>query len=315
MAFMKRALVTGASGFIGSHLVALLHEKDLEIWASYHHTKRHFPFNVHWVRADLTRAEEATQLVQQSRPDFVFHLAGQAAPWKSWSQPGRTLQLNAAASIFLLEGIVRFAPQARVVLISSAQVYGATFFEKRRVSESDPTNPVNPYGGSKLLMEIAALNFVRSHGLSIVIARAFNQIGPGQNSGYVFPDFCRQIAFMEKKKKPSVLKVGNLQITRDFIHVRDSVPAYYLLARRGKPGGIYNIGSGEGIQLSDALDFLVRESRVRFRVKVVPSKLRRNDLPCAILDSLKLKRLGWRPEESIWNALRELLQEWREKVS
>jgi len=306
--------VTGASGFVGSHFVPYLHEKGFEIWACYHRHRRRFPFPVRWVRADLTHYPEVLGLIRQSRPNTVFHLAGQAVSSKSWKEPGRTLQLNVAASIFLLEGIVRFASQARVVLISSAQVYGLTFLKKKRVSESDPANPLNPYAASKLLMEIAALNFFKAHGVSVVIARALNQTGPGQKETYVLSDFCRQVALMERKKRPPVLKVGNINLTRDFLHVRDSVRAYDLLARRGRAGEIYNVGTGKGIRLSEVLDFLAEESHVRFKVKVLSSRLRRNDPPHAVLDSSKLKRLGWCPRGSIWDGLRELLQEWRQKV-
>ena len=311
---MKRVLVTGAGGFVGTHLVPYLHERGFEVWGSFHRKPKRFLFPIHWVQADLTDYYETLNLIARSRPHYLFHLAGQTVPSQSWKNPSRTFKLNVASSLFLLEAVLRFSPDARVVFFSSGQVYGTTFWAQKRVSEKDPASPVGPYAGSKLLMEMAALNFFKEHGVSVVIARAFNQTGPGQKKTYVLSDFCQQIALMERKKRPPVLEVGNVSLTRDFIHVRDSIRAYDLLARRGKAGEIYNVGSGKGVRLSDVLDFLAEESRVRFTVKTLSSRLRRNDPPHAVLDPSKIKALGWRPQESIWDALRELLEEWRQKV-
>ena len=311
---MKRTLVTGAGGFVGCHLVPYLHEKGFEVWSSFHRGLKRFPFPVHGVRADLTDYRETLNLIARSRPDYLFHLAGQTVPSQSWIDPGQTLRSNVVASIFLLEAVLRFSPRARVVFFSSGQVYGTTFWSQKKVSEKDLPNPLGPYAGSKLLMEMAALNFFKEHGVSVVIARAFNQTGPGQKETYVLSNFCRQIALMERKKRPPVLKVGNIHLARDFVHVRDSIRAYDLLARRGRAGEIYNVGSGKEIKLSDVLDFLAGESRVRFSIKVLSSRLRGNDPPHALLDISKIKALGWRPQASIWDALRELLEEWRQKV-
>lgn len=310
----KRALITGASGFVGGHLLTYLHKRGLEIWASYHRHKRRFSFPVRWIRADLTRFQEAVGLIQRSRPDTVFHFSGEASPRESWKNPGRVFQLNVAAPIFLFEGIVRFAPQARVVVVSSSHVYGTSFFSRKRLREEAVTNPLSPYGGSKLLMEMAARDYFTRHGLSVVIVRPFNQVGKGQRPNFVFSDFCRQVAWIEKGRRPRVLNTGNLDRVRDFVSVQDAVRAYDLLARRGKKGEIYNLGSGKGIQLREVVDFLKQESRVPFTVKKVSSRVQREEIPSAVADASKLNRLGWRPRERIWETLREILDEWRRKV-
>jgi len=311
---VKRVLVTGGSGFIASSLIPYLHQKGFQIWASYHTRARKFPFPVHWAKTDLTRIQETLKLVREARPHFIFHLAGQARPAASWDRPDSTLKLNVIGSLFLLEGMVKHAPRARAVFLSSAQVYGMTFFKKKRVREEDPAVPASPYAGSKLLMEMAALNFVKRHNLWVVIARAFNHVGTGQSGGFVFSDFCRQIALMEKGKKPPVLNAGNIDVVRDFIPLADAVRAYLLLAQRGQRGGIYNVGTGRGTLIRDALRLLAGESRVPFRIRRIFSRVPKMDFPQAVGDPSKLKRLGWHPREPLKNTLRELLSDWREKV-
>lgn len=310
----KRVLVTGATGFIGGHLVPYLYEKGLEIWASFRRRTREFYFPVRWIKADLTRFDEVLDLIRVSRPHYLFHLAAQASPKEAWKNPTQTLQSNVTASIHLLEAVFRFAPQSRVVLVSSAQVYGRTFYGRDCVGEKRLTNPMTPYAGSKLLMEMAGLNFVAHQKLSVVIARAFNQLGLGQNPNYVFSDFCRQIALIEKERAEPVLHVGNVDVVRDFLHVEDAVRAYYLLAQRGKRGEIYNVGSGKGVSLKKAIGFLAKEAHVPFKIKAVSSRFQKNDLSSAIVDVSKLRKLGWCPQRSIWDGLRELLNEWREKI-
>jgi GDP-4-dehydro-6-deoxy-D-mannose reductase len=312
---MKRALVTGGSGFVAGHLIPLLHRQGFEVWASYHRHPKKFPFRVHWVRTDLTDSRDALELIRKSRPHFFFHLAAQTVPQESWRNPAESFKVNVGASIGLLEGILRFAREARSVWVSSTQVYGTSFLRKKAVREEDLASPVSPYGGSKLLMELAALNFSEMHRLEVIVARASNQAGQGQNETGVFSDFSRRIALIEAGKIPPLLKVGNLEVARDFLHVEDAVRAYELLARRGRRGEIYNVSSGRGMRVKEGLDFLARRSRVPFRIKAVSTRFRRNDYPRTVASPDKLKKLGWRPQRPIQEALRELLEEWRGKVA
>lgn len=309
-----RVLVTGASGFVGSHLLPYLYEAGYEIWASRHRLCHKHTFPVHWISADLLKPQDCFNLVKKSQPQYLFHLAGLATPKESWRNSTLAVQSNVGASINLLEGVCRYVPGARVVLVSSAHVYGRTFASKSRIRENDLADPVTPYGGSKLLMEIAARNFISRHGLNIVIARGFNQVGRGQNPQFVFSDFCRQVALIEKRRMPSKITVGNINVIRDFIHVRDAVRAYESVARRGKRGEVYNVGSGMGISLKKILEELRKRSRVPFNIVVDPSRYRKDDFPKIVADASKLKQLGWKPKESIWHGLDELLSEWRNRV-
>lgn len=309
----RRALITGAGGFVGGHLARLLDEKGLEVWAGYRRHRKKFPFPLRWRKADLTLPDAAFDLVRWSRPDVIFHLAGQAVPALSWENPEETFAENTAAAIHLLEAARRWAPKARVVLASSSHVYGRSFSTKKRVGEEDLADPVSPYGASKFLMELAGLNYCRQNGMDVVIVRAFNLVGTGQNPNYVFANFCRQVVQMERGKKTPVLSVGNIGVVRDFIHVRDGARGYLLLAQKGKRGGIYNLGSGKGMRLRKAVPFLRRESGIPFRVVSETSRFRKDELPRVVSDSSRAGRLGWRPRESVWTGIREILQEYREK--
>lgn len=309
-----RALVTGASGFVGQHLVRYLYGRNYEVWASFHRKKIHFPFPVHWVPSDLTQFIPTLELIRRSRPHQVYHLAAQTLLGESWKDPEGTFEANTKASIFLMEAVLRHAPKARMVLVSSAQVYGASFCKGKKLREDACTNPVSPYAGSKRLMELAAIDFSKKHGLDAVIARVFNQIGKGLPPTAVFSQFCRQIVRFERKRIRPQLKVGNMNVVRDFIHVEDAVRAYELLARLGKKQEVYNVGRGTGVYLPKVLDFLGRQSRVSFKAQKDPSLFRKNDLSDAVIDPGKLKRLGWRPKISVWTGLREVLAEWRERT-
>ena len=308
---MKRVLVTGASGFVGTHLVSYLHKKGFQIWASEHRRLGNFAFPVHWVRTDLTSREEVLHLLQVSHPHYIFHLAGQSIPSESWKNFGLIMRLNVMASIFLLEGMVRCRSKARILLASSAQVYGTTFAGSQHVREDETANPTSPYAGSKLLLEMAALNFARTHGIDLVIARSLNCVGSGQTAGTVFADFSKQVVSIERGRKPAVVQVGHLNVVRDFLHVDDAVRAYALLAQRARRGGIYNVASGQGVTLQKAVNFLAQKSRARFQIKRVQSRFRKNDVPYAVADTTKLRRLGWSPKKTVWDGLEEVLEDCR----
>ena len=311
---MKRVLITGASGFVGRHLVPHLHEKKFAIWATYYRHPRKFPFQVHWLRVDLTRYQDALEVVRWSRPHYVIHLAAQTRNEESWKRPNYTYELNVGGTVNLLEGVARLAPLARVIIVSSSQVYGTAFSVGRPVTENEAASPLSPYAGSKLLMEMAGLNYFERWGIQVVIARPTNQIGQGQGSSLVFSDFCHQVALMEMGRKPPALQVGDIDIVRDFIHVEDVARAYWVLATQGKAGEIYNVGRGKGVLLRRAVDVLKQESRVAFKLNTVDAKMRRNDLRFAVLNGSKLRKLGWRPRTTVWDGLREVLQEWRQRV-
>lgn len=311
---MKRALITGAAGFCGLHLSRYLVKKKLSVFGTYHACRPDSLPGVTYYPADITRFTQIESLVKKIKPDFIYHLAAMSVPRLSWKQEKETFDINVLGTVHLLEAVRRHAPHARVVFASSVQVYGRRFRKNRPVDESDLIWPESPYAVSKAIAEYVCIDYAGRFGLGIVIARAFNHLGAGQSLKFVFSDWCRQIALIEKKRKKPVLEVGNLDARRDFLHVQDVVKAYELLARRGKAGRIYNIAYGKTMLLKHYVDFLIRNSKTAVRVQIQKQRLRRNDPPIMSGKSNRLRALGWKPRMTPTQGLTELLNEWRAKT-
>ncbi len=264
---------------------------------------------------NINDRDAVLSLMRKVKPDVIFHLAAQSIPRFSWAKQEETFQTNVGGTIHLLEAMRRFAPGARFLFPSSIQVYGRTFRSGRAAKESDPLWPEHPYAASKIIAEYACLDFARRFDLDVLIVRAFNHLGTGQPSSLVFSDWCRQIALAEKGEQEPILEVGNLEARRDFLHVEDVVRGYELLMRRGKKGTVYNLCSGKARPLTDYAQFLLKRAGVRMKIKVQKNRLRRDDPPVMKGDPSRLKALGWRPRRSPFEALEELLNEWRRKLA
>jgi GDP-4-dehydro-6-deoxy-D-mannose reductase len=311
---VKRILVTGASGFCGRHLCRYLAARGYRVIGTYFHTPFKPLASVARQKLDISRLPEVCRLLQRLKPDAVIHLAAMSVPRLSWKREGETFGINTGGTLHLLEAIRQFSPQTKFLFASSVQVYGRTFRKGRAVSEKDLAWPESPYAASKLLAEYACLHYHDAFGLKVVIARAFNHLGRGQSSEFVFADWCRQIALAEKKRRRPVLETGNLDVIRDFLHVQDVVRAYELLLRKGESGGIYNIASGRGRLLENYVRGLLRRAKIPMKIEIQQKRLRRYDPPLMKGSAVPLRRLGWRPKYSAEAALRELLEEQREKV-
>ncbi len=311
---MKRVLVTGATGFCGQHLCRFLFSRGYEVIGTYHHTappkKKKHPF----VFLDICDPASVDTVMEKYKPDYICHLAAQSVLRFSWVMPDKTLEANAGGTIFLLGAMRKYAPHARFLHASSIQVYGRTFLSGRPVKETDLLWPADPYGASKMVSEFACLEFAGRFGLDVVIARAFNHVGVGQPTHFVFPDWCRQIAMIEARRKKPVLEVGNLKNRRDFLHVHDVVSAYEILLRKGKSGTAYNVASGKLYAIEDCLKFLIGKAFAPVRVKVIAKRLRQNVSSIMLGDSSRLRALGWKPEYNVYDALGELLNFWRLKI-
>jgi GDP-4-dehydro-6-deoxy-D-mannose reductase len=316
-------LITGGTGFAGSHLVdALLADgfKNIHVTAYGNNTSYVHQIlpseNIH--QLDLTNKNKTFGLLEKLKPDHIYHLAATAAVGSSYDKAKKTVNNNFELQLNLLEGIKDCCPKARVLIIGSALEYQP---QNRPLTETDPLGPVNPYGVSKVLQDTLAYSYARSFDLQIIRCRPFNHIGERQSLGFAIPDFAHQIAQIERRSKkppaenqPGRMYVGNLEAIRDFTDVKDVVQAYILLMKQGQVNQVYNIGSGQGYQLKKLVNKLVEMSTAEVEVKVDQDKFRPLDVPQVVANNDRMKLLGWSPTIPINQTLKRVLNYYRKQV-
>ena len=306
-----KVLVTGATGFVGRHLGRLLAGEGLDLYGTCF-PDHPCPEDRQLVHLDLRSAEGAEALVERVKPDWVIHLAAVSNVRKSWENRRETLETNILATGNLLEAVRKFSPAARFLDISSSDVYGLPRSGDHLFREDDPVEALSPYAYTKLAGEILSRFYVKVERLDIVIARPFPHTGPGQTADFVFSDWASQIARIENGLAEPVIRVGNLEVRRDYADVRDVVRAFVLLMRKGRTGETYNVCTGRAVSLRDILASLVSLARKPVKVEVDPAKLRKTDIPFLAGDGSKIKReTSWSPTFPLEETLLSLLETWR----
>lgn len=305
-------LVTGASGFVGPWLLAALAAAGegplVALGEAPSNPATNLPA-VDWRPGDLRDAAALDTLIKSVRPARVYHLAAQASVAASLEDPAGTFAVNATGTLLLLDALRRHAPDARVLLVSSAEVYGK---QGGLLTEAAPLLPANPYAASKAAAEQVAQAFAASYGQRIVIARPFNHTGPGQSERFAPGAFARQIARIEVGLQPGTLRVGDLSPRRDFLDVRDVVQAYRALMEKGEPGRAYNVASGQAVPIQAILDGLLAHAKVGVDVTADPVLLRPAELPELAGDAAALRAAtGWAPALPLAATLGDLLNGWR----
>lgn len=302
-----RALITGSQGFVGQYLRRELEESGYEV------VGLDIQPGEGAVQADLLDPEEIKAAISQVQPDAVFHLAGQADVARSWQIPQKTMEINVIAAVNLMEAVRAFNPSARMVLVGSSDQYGNLGEAGRLVSEDLATHPQTPYAVSKMAQEEMARVYVRAYGMNICMTRSFNHGGAGQRLGFLIPDFASGIMKVERGEAKS-LKVGNLTSRRDFTHVKDVARAYRLIGEKGKPGEVYNVGSGVTWSAQEILDKLCAMAVCPIPVEQDPARMRPSDTPVICCDHTKLTTdTGWQPQIPLEDILSDTLREWRER--
>jgi GDP-4-dehydro-6-deoxy-D-mannose reductase len=305
-------LVTGGTGFAGSHLIQeLLSQGYTNIYSTTYSApdpKTQFLPVEKYLQVDLTNTQATKDLLLNVKPDWIFHLASFAYVGKSFEKARELFANNINLQLSLLDAVREVTPQAKVLTTGSAEEYGMTTMEK--INEEAPLSPVNPYAVSKVTQDLLANSYFLSYKLQIIRARPFNHIGARQTGDFAIPAFAQQIVAIEKGNQ-NTLKVGNLDAIRDFSDVKDVVKAYILLMQKGTIGETYNIGSGIGRKMSDIVQTLVSLSTKKIEIETDQSRFRPLDVPRLIADNTKVRSLGWQPTSDITNALQSVLDEWR----
>jgi GDP-4-dehydro-6-deoxy-D-mannose reductase len=307
-------LVTGAGGFVGPYLVRAL----VAHGATVHGCGIGAPPDgtplASWREADLADSEALRGCVAKTAPAGVVHLAGQSSAARSFEAPEETMRANVTGTWNLLDAVRQAAPAARVVVVGTSEVYGPGE-PGTRVAETASFRPVSPYALSKATADQMAASFAGVHGLDVVRARPFGHTGPGQTDRFVVPAWAKQVAAIEAGHAEPVIRVGNLQVTRDLSDVRDIVQGYVALLARGAPGAAYNLCRGEGTPLTAVIDALVSMARVPVRVEVDPARLRPADVPYLVGDpTLAARDCGWSVTRPLADTLRDVLEDWRARA-
>jgi len=317
------ALVTGAAGFVGQHLVRTLSANNSNIsivawkrperlskstttWLSMANQPQ-----VEWQQVDLLDTNKVRSAIEEIKPNDIYHCAGIASANSSWNNTLTLLEGNIRATHNLFHSLKSVTGSVRVLIPGSALVYRAS---NRILNEDDPLAPTSPYGLSKLAQEMLAQRYLENR-IAVIITRSFTHIGPGQNTSYAASSFAHQIAKIESGLQEPVIRVGNLDAQRDITDVRDTVRAYTSLMEDGLPGHPYNVCSGKAQRIGDVLDTLLTQSTVPVRVQTDSSRVRQNDNSVLVGDNSRLTdATGWQPRITLQQTLSDLLDYWRHAV-
>jgi GDP-4-dehydro-6-deoxy-D-mannose reductase len=315
---MRRVLVTGITGFAGSHLVdAMLRMGDVEIfgilrWRSRTENIEHFRSQVTLLECDLRDSTSTRDALEAVRPDWIFHLAAQSFVPTSWNAPHESISTNALGQLNLFEAVRRIGIRPRIQLACSSEEYGLVHEDELPIREGNPLRPLSPYAVSKVTQDLLGYQYFKSYGMDVVRTRGFNHEGPRRPNVFVASDFAWQIAEVEKGRRDPVLSVGNLDARRDFTDVRDMVLGYWLALEKGEPGEVYNICSGKDYSIRQVLDLLLGMTECKIEVRSDAKRLRPSDVPVLRGDNSKFRQAtGWEPRIPFEETLRDTLEYWR----
>jgi GDP-4-dehydro-6-deoxy-D-mannose reductase len=320
---MQRVLITGITGFAGSHLAEhlLADRPGVEVFGTYRWRSRReniegFEDRIHLLECDLSDLTAVRNALAMSRPDAIFHLAAQSFVPSSWVSPLQTLTDNIAGQTNIFEAVRSLGLDPAIQIACSSEEYGLVLPNEVPIKETNPLRPLSPYAVSKVTQDFLGYQYFMSYGIRAIRTRGFNHTGPRRGEVFVTSNFAKQVATIEAGKAAPVIKVGNLDAVRDFTDVRDMVRGYVLAAEKGKPGEVYNLASGKAITIRAMLDKLIGLARVKVSVETDPARLRPSDVEVLIGDFSKFHAdTGWEPRIPFDQTLEDLLNYWRQRIA
>ena len=314
-----RVLITGITGFAGSHLADLcLTKKGIELfgiirWRSRTENIEHIWNKVKLVECDLRDATSTRDAIEEIRPDYIFHLAAQSFVPTSWNAPSESLVTNIVGQLNVFEAVRKIKLGCRIQIACSSEEYGMVYPGEVPIKETNPLRPLSPYAVSKVGQDMLAYQYFMSYRTDVVRTRGFNHTGPRRPAIFVCSDFAKQIVDIGRGVRESVIRVGNLDARRDFTDVRDIVRGYWLALEKGKSGEVYNLCSGTSYRIREVLDMLLSLAGVKADVRQEAARMRPSDVPHLEGANEKFRAdTGWQPEIPFEQTLRDLLDFWRD---
>ncbi|HWK05472.1 MAG TPA: GDP-mannose 4,6-dehydratase [Puia sp.] len=316
---MEKYLVTGFSGFVSGHLLEYLSQlgRPVEVIGLSRHERMSYSYKnlkITTYQIDLMDASRTNEIINIVRPDYIIHLASDSSVAYSWQQPVQSFQNNTNIFLNLIESVRVARLKCRILSIGSSEEYGIVDPETVPLTEKHSLNPISPYAVARVSQELLSKIYAQGYGMDIIITRSFNHIGPGQKDSFVISSFARQIVRMENGSQ-SELEVGNIDIVRDFLDVRDVVRAYVELLEKGRNGEIYNICSGTGYTLKSILDKMMSIAEINLKYHINTDLIRPSDNPIIIGSNEKImSECNWAPEIPIEKSLNDIMNYWRKEI-
>jgi len=327
-----RILVTGGTGFVGSHILDYLvdlksnSDSSVEIYATrrYHLSRRdkvlHLQSSVTWVDCDITEPIAVNKIISQIKPEICLHMAAESFVSPSWDHPNRFMSVNYNGTVNVLDAIKNFSPSCKILIPGSGEEYGDIQESELPISDKTQLKPVNPYAVTKIAQDLISYVYFRSYGLNVIRLRTFNHEGPRREHYFGIASYCYQIAKMELGLQDFVLRVGHTNDKRNFTHVKDIVRAYFLAVEKLEPGDLYLVGSESNDNIAtfeEVIERLTRLSTISEKIEVlqVPEFTRPTAVPFLLADTKKFASItGWAPTYTLDEILVDTLDYWRERV-
>lgn len=301
----ERVLIFGANGFVGGYLIKEFSDHGYDVFGSDLASSVVHPGLCGYAKADLLDLDSVENVVISSSPDVIVNLAAISSVGQSWKMPSLTMQVNVCGTLNILDAARKLPVIPKILLVGSSEEYAPS---DRPLKETDPIDATNPYGVSKVTQERLAEIYAEQYGMRIYRTRSFNHTGVGQNPNFVIPSWCRQVAEIERSGNPGIIRVGNLDVARDFSDVRDVVRAYRMIVESDHTGEVFNVGSGRAYHLRDLLSLIISHSSHEIEVRVDSALIRPSDAASICSDINKVdQRISWKPSIDIECTLTEMI--------